>query len=207
MSELAIKPTRRETLRLVVAAVEKRKREEVAAARERADAIRKEHAKAQEAQLKAARAYGDQRYKGLLRKITKAIKPDFPGVTATVYTDFERERDPHTGRERIKAGSPVTIRLYVSGTEKTGENLPDGVMAKVAEEKARAEALWDEYCKANVEAEALAYKASEYASSPQDYKYAKLLEDLIPTLGPEAAEHLDALAALVEGAVKGKATP
>ncbi len=205
MSELAIKPTRRETLRLVIAAVEKKKHAEAAAANARAEAIRQEHNKAKNAQTDAARAYGDHRYKPLLQKIIRAIKPDFPGVTAHVYTEFEKERDPHTGQERIKPGGTVSVRLYVGGTDKAGEALPKGTLDAVAAAKAKADQLAEQYTKARREAEEIAQRARDYSASPHDYKYAKLLEELIPTLGEDAAVHLDALAALVEGAVKGKA--
>lgn len=203
MTELAIKPTRRETLRMVVAVVEKQKLAEARKARDHAQDLYARHQKALQGQNEAARAYGNAKYKALIRKLTRAIKPDFPGVKVSVYTDLEKERDS-AGREQLKPGGIVTIRLYVSGVDKPGEQLPAGVVEKMAEAKAEADILWQEYLAANRTADTLSCKAQEYGNGYDDTKYAKLLQELVPALGPEAAVHLDALAALVEGAVKGR---
>lgn len=195
---LAIKPTRREIIKLVIAQAHERKREEFRVLQVEHRRLYDEARAANNEIFEIAQTYANAQHKTLLTKLKRLLLAEFPDTKAYFTIDLEKDN-----RSRFKPDGKAEIRLVVHDVSKQELNLPQHVRdAMIAAEK-KSDGLFDKAQRVQQDGQVLNQKLSKYGHS-ETVDYQKLLNELVPALGEEAIPHLDALVALIEKTLEVK---
>lgn len=205
---LAIKPTRREIIKIILDAAKKRKLTECAEIDKKWREAHATAAKANERIQGIALDYANKKYKTLLTKIKKLILAEFPNGKINFIVNLETVSDStRVGgcREQFKPDGKVKAQLVVYDTE-SELDLPQEVRNQMVATKEESDRLRKKSDEMYTAAQRLRQEAHEYGHA--DYTaYQKLLERVVPTLGGEATSHLDALIGMVVKALEVPAEP
>lgn len=200
---LAVKPTRREIMKAIVDVARAKAK---AKSRELVNEYSRLNAEASKANGKVgeiAKAYGNKKYKKLVDKLKKLILPEFP--EAQVFFTVDMEKEGHSNK--FKPEGRATIRLVVLDGDKRELDLPPEVRAEMLAANAESERLYKEYQAAYQRHQEFQNESRKLFTGYDGPDYQKLLAEVLPTLGDEAATHLDALVGMVEKALEVPAKP
>jgi hypothetical protein len=188
MTALAIKPTRREVLYLILQEARKRKTAESQEIHKQADAcsaqateIRK---KIDDAQIKAARGRSMKEYRA-----AKKFAADHPTVRVSECVRYAKEGESPSYNMPDDFKGPIVYTLTVSGNIKED-------MVPLAEME-NMEELIKQYNASRKEAQRLHDEANKLARRAQMLQREDFLQEVVTSLGAEAVPHLDALVGMV----------
>lgn len=194
---LAVKPTRREIIKAVIAKYSDNKRAEARRLDQESERLREE-GRAENAKVyKIASDYADAKNAKLLNKVKKIVLAEFPEAQVSFTIDLEKTTNSNS---RFKPDGKASVRLLVLGADKRVDDLPDEVRQAMIAADERATALFKEAEVVYRQTQKLHTKASVYSQS-QNAGFQDVLDAAIFKLDESANPHLDALITMLQKAL------
>ncbi len=195
---LAIKPTRREIMKAVLDVARAKAKAKSREMVNEYNRLNQEASRANAQVSTIAKTYATNKYKKLVDKLKKIILPEFP--EAQVFFTVDMEKDGHS--QKFKPDGKATVRLVVLDGDKRELDLPPEVRAAMVAANDESNRLYNEYHQAYQDHQNFQNKTRKLFTGCDGPDYQKLLAEVLPTLGSDAASHLDALIELVAKALE-----
>lgn len=200
---LAIKPTRREVIKAVIAKHSGNKKAEAKRLDQESARLRDE-GRAEDAKIyKVASDYANKKNAKLLSKLKKIVHEEFPEAQVYFTVDLEKTTNINS---RFKPNGKANVRLVVLDANKRELGLPDEVRQAMVAADERANALFQEAEIVYRQAQKL-YTASAVLDQGRNAGFQDVLDTAIFKLGESANPHLDALIDLLHKALTVEVAP